>query len=166
MSTANLEAKVDILLRYVLSQSKEERAELSTTMEELLGEVAPVTPAEPAPDVGTEVRKVLREIGVPEHLKGYRCMITAVVMVVEDPDIIECITKGLYPAVAKKLGTTPSRVERAIRHAIEVAWMNGDIIMLYSYFGNSISIEKGKPTNTQFLASMGNYIRYEVLGIE
>lgn len=110
-------------------------------------------------DMETQVTKVIHQIGVPAHIKGYQYLRTAIMMTVEDSDIINSVTKILYPSVAKKYSTTSSRVERAIRHAIEVAWDRGDIETLNSYFGYTIQNNRGKPTNSEFIAMIADNLR-------
>ncbi len=105
------------------------------------------------------ITNILHEIGVPAHIKGYHYLRESIMLSVEDPDIINSITKQLYPTVAKKFSTTSSRVERAIRHAIEVAWDRGDIDVLNSYFGYTIHNERGKPTNSEFIAMIADKLR-------
>ncbi len=102
------------------------------------------------------VTAIIHEIGVPAHIKGYQYLREAIIMTVEDMDIINAVTKILYPEVAKKFGTTASRVERAIRHAIEVAWDRGDLETLQKYFGYTVSNSKGKPTNSEFIAMIAD----------
>lgn len=97
-------------------------------------------------------------IGVPAHIKGYKYLREAILIGIKNPDSMEAITKVLYPEVAKAWGTTSSRVERAIRHAIEVAWERGRIDTLSKYFGNTVSTTKGKPTNSEFIALMADKI--------
>lgn len=106
----------------------------------------------PEPSLESVVTEVIHEIGVPAHIKGYQYLREAIVLTVKDPEMINGVTKILYPAVAKKFSTTPSRVERAIRHAIEVAWDRGDVEVLQRYFGYTVSGAKGKPTNSEFIA--------------
>jgi len=113
----------------------------------------------PANDLETQVTKVIHQIGVPAHIKGYQYLRTAIMMTVDDTEIINSVTKILYPSVAKKYSTTSSRVERAIRHAIEVAWDRGDIDTLNSYFGYTIHNNRGKPTNSEFIAMIADNIR-------
>ena len=108
--------------------------------------------------VKAEITRILRHIGVPAHLKGYEQIRQAIIMCVNDPTLLECITKGLYPGVADIVHTTPSRVERAIRHAVESAWDRGDLDVLDHYFGRAIDPDKGKPTNGQFIATLVDYI--------
>lgn len=110
-------------------------------------------------DMEAQVTKIIHQIGVPAHIKGYQYLRTAILMTIEDNDIINSVTKVLYPTVAKKYQTTTSRVERAIRHAIEVAWDRGDIDTLNSYFGYTIQNSRGKPTNSEFIAMIADNLR-------
>ena len=110
-------------------------------------------------DMETQVTKVIHQIGVPAHIKGYQYLRYAILMTIDDNDIINSVTKVLYPAVAKKYQTTTSRVERAIRHAIEVAWDRGDVDTLNSYFGYTIQNSRGKPTNSEFIAMIADNLR-------
>ena len=112
-----------------------------------------------APDIETQVTKIIHQIGVPAHIKGYQYLRTAILLTVKDSDIINSVTKILYPSVAKKYQTTTSRVERAIRHAIEVAWDRGDVDTLNSYFGYTIQNNRGKPTNSEFIAMIADNLR-------
>ena len=114
------------------------------------------------PDTETEVTKVMHDIGVPAHIKGYQYVRSAIMMVIEDEDLINAVTKQLYPAVAKKYGTTNSRVERAIRHGIEVAFDRGNPDVLTSYFGYTVHSDKGKPTNSEFIAMISDKIRLKM----
>jgi len=102
------------------------------------------------------VTEVIHEIGVPAHIKGYKYLREAIMLTVTDMEIINAVTKVLYPEVAKKFNTTPSRVERAIRHAIEVAWDRGDVEVLQKFFGYTVSNLKGKPTNSEFIAMIAD----------
>lgn len=104
------------------------------------------------------VTSIIHDIGIPAHLKGYRYIREAILLVVEDMDMIDAVTKILYPTVARKFDTTASRVERAIRHAIEVAWDRGDLETLQKYFGYTVSNAKGKPTNSEFIAMIADCI--------
>ena len=113
----------------------------------------------PGGDMETQVTKLIHQIGVPAHIKGYQYLRTAILLTVEDSDIINSVTKVLYPSVAKKYQTTTSRVERAIRHAIEVAWDRGDVDTLNSYFGYTIQQGRGKPTNSEFIAMIADNLR-------
>ncbi len=105
------------------------------------------------------ITDIIHQIGVPAHIKGYHYLREAILMAVEDIEIMNSVTKCLYPSVAKKHGTTSSRVERAIRHAIEVAWDRGDVDVLNSYFGYTIHSGKGKPTNSEFIALIADKLR-------
>jgi two-component system response regulator (stage 0 sporulation protein A) len=109
----------------------------------------------------TEVTNIIHEIGVPAHIKGYQYLRDAIMMVVKDIDVINSITKLLYPSIAKGYNTTPSRVERAIRHAIEVAWSRGQIETINSLFKYTINVGKGKPTNSEFIAMIADKLRLE-----
>ena len=102
------------------------------------------------------VTEVIHEIGVPAHIKGYKYLREAIILTVKDMEVINAVTKILYPEVAKKFNTTPSRVERAIRHAIEVAWDRGDLEVLQKFFGYTVSNIKGKPTNSEFIAMIAD----------
>ena len=106
-----------------------------------------------------KVTEILHRIGVPAHIKGYHYLRDSIIMCVETPEIINSVTKQLYPSVAEKYDTTPSRVERAIRHAIEVAWDRGDVEILNSYFGYTINNGRGKPTNSEFIAMISDKLR-------
>ena len=107
------------------------------------------------------VTAVIHEVGVPAHIKGYQYVREAIVIAVQDMDVINAVTKVLYPEVARRYNTTPSRVERAVRHASEVAWDRGDLETLQSYFGSTVSNTKGKPTNSEFIAMIADKIRLE-----
>ena len=108
------------------------------------------------------VTSVIHEIGVPAHIKGYQYLREAIKIAVNDMDVINAITKVLYPQVAKTFSTTPSRVERAIRHAIEVAWDRGDLEVLQSFFGYTVSNSKGKPTNSEFIALIADKLQLQL----
>ena len=108
------------------------------------------------------VTNIIHEVGVPAHIKGYQYLREAIMMVVNDIDVINQITKSLYPKIAFKYGTTPSRVERAIRHAIEVAWGRGQQEAVENIFGYTISAAKGKPTNSEFIAMIADKLRLEL----
>lgn len=108
------------------------------------------------------VTNIIHEVGVPAHIKGYQYLREAIMMVVNDIDVINQITKQLYPDIAQKYHTTPSRVERAIRHAIEVAWGRGQAETVESIFGYTVSASKGKPTNSEFIAMIADKLRLEI----
>ena len=109
----------------------------------------------------TDVTNIIHEIGVPAHIKGYQYLRDAIILSVNDMEMLNSITKILYPTIAKKHQTTSSRVERAIRHAIEVAWSRGKIETINELFGYTISAGKGKPTNSEFVALIADKIRLE-----
>jgi len=110
-------------------------------------------------DVETQVTKMIHQIGVPAHIKGYQYIRTAVLMVMQDSNIINSVTKQLYPTIGKTFSTTSSRVERAIRHAIEVAWNRGDYDTITEIFGYTIQSARGKPTNSEFIAMVADNLR-------
>lgn len=112
-----------------------------------------------APDQISRVSTMMRELGIPAHIKGYLYLKDAVVMVVDRIELLSRVTKELYPTIAEKHYTTPSRVERAIRHAIEVAWDRGNMDYIQEVFGHTISQEKGKPTNSEFIAMVADRLR-------
>ena len=117
---------------------------------------SPSAPERKSYTLKNTVTSVIHEIGVPAHIKGYQYLREAIIIAVNDMEVINAVTKVLYPAVAKRFGTTPSRVERAIRHAIEVAWDRGDLETLQKYFGYTVSNTKGKPTNSEFIAMIAD----------
>ena len=110
-------------------------------------------------DLETEITNIIHEIGVPAHIKGYMYLREAITMVVNDMELLSAVTKELYPSIAKKYNTTASRVERAIRHAIEVAWGRGQVDAINKLFGYTINTEKGKPTNSEFIAIIADKLR-------
>ena len=118
------------------------------------------------PDIETLVTGIIHEIGVPAHIKGYQYLREAIIIAVDDMDVINAITKVLYPQVAKTFQTTPSRVERAIRHAIEVAWDRGDLDTLQRFFGYTVSNTKGKPTNSEFIALIADKLQLQLKSSE
>ena len=117
-------------------------------------------------NIETLVTNIIHEIGVPAHIKGYQYLREAIIIAVEDMDVINAITKILYPQVAKTFQTTPSRVERAIRHAIEVAWDRGDLDTLQRFFGYTVSNTKGKPTNSEFIALIADKLQLQLKSSE
>ncbi len=110
-------------------------------------------------DLETKITSIIHEIGVPAHIKGYQYLREAITVAVRDPESVGAITKVLYPTVARTFNTTASRVERAIRHAIEVAWDRGDLEILQSFFGYTVSHVKGKPTNSEFIAMIADNLK-------
>ena len=112
-------------------------------------------------DIQKDVTKIIRDLGIPAHIKGYQYLRDAIVISVQDQEMLTSVTKILYPSIAKKHQTTPSRVERAIRHAIEVAWSRGKMDTINDLFGYTVSTGKGKPTNSEFLALIADKIRLD-----
>lgn len=110
-------------------------------------------------DLEVVISDIMRQIGVPAHIKGYQYLREAIILCVQDTEMLGSVTKLLYPTVAKTFSTTSSRVERAIRHAIEVAWDRGDVEVLSSYFGYTIQNQRGKPTNSEFIAMIADKLR-------
>ena len=107
------------------------------------------------------VTEILHQIGVPAHIKGYQYLREGIILTVRNMEVINAVTKVLYPEIAKRFGTTPSRVERAIRHAIEVAWDRGDLETLQKYFGYTVNSAKGKPTNSEFIAMIADRLQLQ-----
>ncbi len=112
-------------------------------------------------NIESDVTAIIHDVGVPAHIKGYQYLREAIIMSVNDTEMLNSITKILYPTIAKKFQTTSSRVERAIRHAIEVAWNRGRMDTIDELFGYTINAEKGKPTNSEFIALIADKIRLE-----
>ena len=150
-------------VNYVMSKP----CRLSTVVERIRQLAVPVrTGEEREPGRGLEslesaVTSIIHEIGVPAHIKGYQYLREAIMMTVQNMEVINAVTKILYPEVAKRFGTTASRVERAIRHAIEVAWDRGDLETLQKYFGYTVSNAKGKPTNSEFIAMIADRLQLQ-----
>lgn len=113
-------------------------------------------------DLKGRITDVIHEIGIPAHVKGYQYVRESIIMIVHEPTLINKITYGLYPEVAKRYNTTPSRVERAIRHAIEIAWDRGDLEILQKWFGMTVCSLKGRPTNSEFIALLADKLIMEV----
>ena len=109
-----------------------------------------------------EITKMLRTLGMPSHVLGYEYVREAIFIALGNKDILRSITKELYPAVAQAFNTTPSRVERAIRHAVELAWDRGDLGTLQKFFGFTVSSKKGKPTNSEFISALADHLRLEL----
>ena len=134
-----------------------------TSVGERLRQVMTPSGSEPEVDqnasLESQVTAIIHEVGVPAHIKGYQYLREAIIITVNDMEVINAVTKVLYPEVAKRFNTTPSRVERAIRHAIEVAWDRGDLETLQKYFGYTVSNAKGKPTNSEFIAMIADRLQ-------
>ena len=151
---SNLEKQVDALMRLCVAEEARDKDHLREEIKRMLqlrkrGELDPEQ----------EIRKILLELGAPDHLVGHPYVIRGILLVLGDQLYINHITFGLYPQLAVEFDTTPARVERAIRHLIEVTWSRGDLDVLDKYFGNTISASRGKPTNGEFMAKMANVIK-------
>lgn len=149
----NLELQVETLMRLCTAETPTEQAYLKTELRRLL-KYPGMTRTNPE----YLTRQILLELGAPDHLVGHPYVVEAVLMSIENRTYINSITFGLYPQLAAKFNTTASRVERAIRHLIEVTWSRGDMDVLCSYFGNTISADRGKPTNGEFIARLSNVV--------
>lgn len=136
-------------------------ADNKSLLEHITGAAAPPD-EQSTPQLEGMVTAIIHEIGVPAHIKGYQYLREAIILTVENMDVINAVTKVLYPEVAKCFGTTPSRVERANRHAIEVAWDRGDIETLQKYFGYTVNSAKGKPTNSEFIAMIADRLQLAI----
>ena len=145
----------DMILSRIKDAVKGERRNIS--------EAIPGSKVQTKPEYNLETRvtDMIHEIGIPAHIKGYHYLRDAIIMAVDDMDVLNAITKVLYPTIAKMHQTTASRVERAIRHAIEVAWSRGKLDTLDELFGYTVSNGKGKPTNSEFIALIADTIRLE-----
>ncbi len=130
-------------------------------MERMRSVCRPVQPVSHTKSLKNMVTDIIHEIGVPAHIKGYQYLREAILIAVDDMDVINAVTKVLYPEVARRFSTSPSRVERAIRHAIEVAWDRGDLETLQKFFGYTVSNTKGKPTNSEFIAMIADRLVLE-----
>ena len=133
---------------------------LEKRIRQLTGEVsAPSIISTKNGNLEVEITKVIHQMGVPAHVKGYQYLRDAILMVTEESNLMGAVTKELYPMIADKYNTTSSRVERAIRHAIELAWDRGNVELMNKYFGYTINIERGKPTNSEFIAMVADKMR-------
>ena len=149
----SINEKLNAIISYILAETEEEKEKAVSEMKNLKTEKV-ITK-----DVEEEIVTILCEIGMPEHIKGYKYSVNAIKSVIENPDMLEAVVGELYPAVAEKFNTTGSRVERAIRHAIEVAWERCDFKTTEKYFGSTVSALKGKPTNSEFIARIANIVQ-------
>ena len=150
-----LEMQVDALMRLCTAEKESDRTRVR---EELLKMLETKKLSRAGADPEYLIRELLLELGAPDHLVGHPYTVQAILLVVQDRTYIDSITFGLYPQLAVMFDTTASRVERAIRHLIEVTWARGDWEVLNRYFGNTVSAEKGKPTNGEFIARMANVV--------
>ncbi|MGM9588577.1 MAG: sporulation initiation factor Spo0A C-terminal domain-containing protein [Faecousia sp.] len=151
---SNLEMKVDAMMRLCVSENEKDRDKIREEIRHYLLHAQPG-----GLDPEQEIRRILLELGAPDHLVGHPYVIRAILLVVNDRLYINNITFGLYPQLAVEFDTTAARVERAIRHLIEVTWCRGDLEVLDKYFGNTISASRGKPTNGEFIARMANVVK-------
>ena len=170
MSTGKDSERVVQILTDLMRTNKEFQIMItvpaSGTAETSAAERKDTEPKREAHDLEKDVTNMIHEIGVPAHIKGYQYLREAIIIAVNDMDVINAITKVLYPQVAKTFGTTPSRVERAIRHAIEVAWDRGDLDTLQRFFGYTVSNTKGKPTNSEFIALIADRLQLQLKSAE
>ena len=149
----DLEKRVEAMMHLCLAENERDREALREEIRSYLRErLSPVQPEQ-------EIRRILLELGAPDHLAGHPYAIRAILLVLSDRMYINSITFRLYPQLAAEFDTTAARVERAIRHLIEVTWARGDLDVLDKYFGNTISASRGKPTNGEFIARLSNVIR-------
>jgi len=161
-------AAANLGVRYLMLKPCD-MAALIERLEEIRGGESLRFPDKRRPDkmnIESLVTSIIHEIGVPAHIKGYQYLREAIIIAVNDMDVINAITKVLYPQVAKTFQTTPSRVERAIRHAIEVAWDRGDLDTLQRFFGYTVSNTKGKPTNSEFIALIADKLQLQLKSSE
>ena len=156
MST--LEQQVNALMRLCTAEKESERVKIREELRRLIVSRS----ASRAPDPEYLVRQLLLELGSPDHLLGHPYVVEAVLLVLSDQMYINNITFGLYPQLAAKFDTTAARVERAIRHLVEVTWTRGDWDVLGRYFGNTVSPGRGKPTNGEFIARLTNIVRQQM----
>ena len=148
-----------VLAKETTMENIEFHMDLMTDVSRSPAPVLTVNPRKEPFDLETQVTAIIQEVGIPANIKGYQYIRNAIILVVNNNDIINSVTKELYPEVAKMCDTSPSRVERAIRHAIEVAWDRGDTETLNRMFGYTISVSKGKPTNSEFIAMIADKLR-------
>lgn len=151
-----LEMQVDALMRLCAAEKESDRRQMREEVRRLLE-----TKLRDSRSADPEylIRQILLELGAPDHLVGHPYVVEAILLVVEDRTYINNITFGLYPQLAATFDTTAARVERAMRHLIEVTWTRGDLDVLDKYFGNTVSQDKGKPTNGEFIARIANVVK-------
>lgn len=144
---------------YVVAEEGVEKARARANVLGILNGFGSAPPKKKTETVGLAIKRMLQELGVPAHIKGYSRLACAIRIVVDDPALAEAITKGLYPAVAKEFGDTPTRVERAIRHAVELSFERADFATIDRYFGNTTSAKRGKATNSEFITRLAEVAR-------
>ena len=152
-----LEKKVEAMMQLCVADNERDREKIREEIRYYL-----MQRQRDSMDPEQEIRRILLELGAPDHLVGHPYVIRAILLVIQDRVYINSITFGLYPQLAVEFDTTPARVERAIRHLIEVTWSRGDIDVLEKYFGNTVSASRGKPTNGEFIARMANVVKAKV----
>ena len=152
-----LEMQVEALMRLCTACDEETRLEARKEIRHLMNGRKACSAVDPE----AILRQILLELGAPDHLLGHEYVVEGILLVANDRTYINNITFGLYPQLAARFDTTASRVERAIRHLVEVTWMRGDMDVLGKYFGNTVSMDKGKPTNGEFIARLANVVRKE-----
>lgn len=153
----NLEKKVEAMMRLCVAENEKDQSKIR---EEIRQYLIHFDPGKMDPE--QEIRRILLELGAPDHLVGHPYVIRAILLAMEDRQYINSITFGLYPRLALEFDTTPARVERAIRHLIEVTWCRGELDVIERYFGNTISASRGKPTNGEFIARMANVVKVNI----
>lgn len=154
---SNLEKKVEAMMRLCVTEDEQDKDQIRQEIRNYL-----LQNSRNNMDPEQEIRRILLELGAPDHLVGHPYVIRAILLVIQDRVYINSITFGLYPQLAVEFDTTPARVERAIRHLIEVTWSRGDLNILDKYFGNTVSASRGKPTNGEFIARMANVVKAKV----
>lgn len=147
------------IMRCLAAENPEERSRARQALRKMLEEGAG---SGKKPDIDRHIREALLDLGVPDHLRGHPYLVCAITMAVNDPEVMDEVTTTLYPGVARAYDSTAARVERAIRHAIEVGWIRGDLDVLQQYFGNTVSAVKGKPTNSEFIARVASVVRQRI----
>lgn len=155
----NIEQKVNAIMRYIVAESDEDKEKVKA---EIKAVIEPVAKKNYTKNIDDVISEILVELGMPSHIMGYRCSAYAIKLAVEIPDIVDAITSKLYPSIAEHYGTTASRCERAIRHAIECTWDRADLDTIEKYFGNTISPTKGKPTNSEFISRVANIVKQKM----
>ena len=146
-------------IKYIRRPEREKKFQQDIVLKK--GEASEPTEQENRLAWESDITSLLHEVGVPAHIKGYQYLRDAILMCVEDVDLLNSVTKVLYPGIAKKYETTSSRVERAIRHAIEIAWNRGHMDTIDAIFGYTVNAEKGKPTNSEFIAMIADKLRLD-----
>ena len=155
----NIEQKVNAIMRYIVAERQEEKEKAA---EEIKAMIEPAENGNQAKNIEDLISEILVELGMPCHIKGYRYSAYAIKLATENSNILDSVTGVFYPSVAEHYGTTASRVSRGIRHSIEVCWDRIDFNMMEKYFGNTVSPEKGKPTNAEFIACISNIVRRRI----